>query len=345
MNKRPYFSIVIATYNRKNDLEFALTRILAQSLKDFEVIVSDDCSTDGTKELLRQYKDSRIKYYRNKKNIGAILNIRSAMSNAKGKYVVFHGDDDYMLYDDILKNLKALFTKNKYGLIRLNYLYQTFDRKNVFDYFRNKSNQRNLTLPPHAAPRKIIKYIESIDLYFISGIIIRNPYPRKIEIIDSELMPWFKNCYDAIREYGALYIHSYNFIASWSNQKRNPVYYIENGKLPFEKLYEQMGKVVDKGIARKSLLSQLDISVNFFSIIKFNSDNDNLVKYAGRVLQLNRKYKTSFKFWIILSLSLLLPKFVLKMLRLIYIKRKSLLGKTQQYPQVMRRINQLRATL
>jgi len=64
-------SVVLTTYNRASLLRETLESILKQSYGDFELIISDDCSTDNTESICREYsqRDPRIQYYRNENNL------------------------------------------------------------------------------------------------------------------------------------------------------------------------------------------------------------------------------------------------------------------------------------
>jgi len=341
MSKKPFFSIPIATYNRSGELDFAIQRILAQSWVDFELIISDDNSTDSTQAIVLRYKDKRIRYYKNTKNLGAVKNIGKVLSYVKGEYIFLHGDDDYLLYDRVLEDTAKLLRTKKVGLVRHNYLYQSFDKKSVFDFFRNKFTTSDLSLTAKEKPIKILEFMEKIDLYFISGIIFKN-MEKHIRILDSELIPWFAQCYTALSHHGGIYSSTYAIIASWSNQKRNPVYFVENGKLPWEELYNAMKRVAQGNFYRTALKRQLEISVNFLTIIKYNSSNRNIILYAKRILQLEPLYNTSIKFWVSLALAFILPKFVLRCIRSLYIFVTKQFGKTQNHEDIIQRIKTIR---
>ena len=66
----PLLSVIIPTYNRKEMLSEALGGILNQSVRDIEVIIVDDCSSDGTEDFVSSMKDDRIRYLRREKNMG-----------------------------------------------------------------------------------------------------------------------------------------------------------------------------------------------------------------------------------------------------------------------------------
>ena len=90
-------TICITTYNRKELLPLTLKSILNQTYANIEVLIVDDFSTDGTKELIENELlkiDSRIKYIRHSKNSGLAVGRNSAINNANGKYFTFCDDDD-----------------------------------------------------------------------------------------------------------------------------------------------------------------------------------------------------------------------------------------------------------
>ncbi len=344
MKKQPFFSIPIATYNRGVELEFAIGRILAQDFKNFELIISDDNSTDGTEKIIQKFKDERIRYYKNRVNLGAVPNIQKVLTHARGKYVLMHGDDDYLLYDNALSSSRKLILEKKLGLLRLNYLYQSSDKLDVYDFFRYKNVHKDLHLEAHK-PKEALKFIEKADLYFISGIIFKNPYPAKIVLTDSELIPWFKVCYHALLGHGGYFNKNHQIIASWSYQKNNPVFFVRDGKLTFESFYEQLKEYSSEEYYKKELNRQLEVSVLNLPTIKYNSNNRNLINYARRIIELNAKYKVNAKFWIMLLIGYILPKFVLKWVRAIYIARLKKMGKPNDYNQIRARIRSLRNNL
>ena len=103
-------SIVMASYNRKDYIKLAVDSILNQTYKDFEFIIIDDCSTDGTREILEDFaqKDCRIKLIKNKENKGLIYNLRLGLSQANGEYIVRMDDDDIAYAERIEKQVKFM---------------------------------------------------------------------------------------------------------------------------------------------------------------------------------------------------------------------------------------------
>jgi glycosyltransferase involved in cell wall biosynthesis len=81
-------SIGLPVYNAGQYLEEALDSILAQTFEDFELIISDNGSTDNTEAICWSYarRDQRIRYFRNETNLGAAWNFNRVFELASGKY-------------------------------------------------------------------------------------------------------------------------------------------------------------------------------------------------------------------------------------------------------------------
>ncbi|MDZ8078652.1 MAG: glycosyltransferase family 2 protein [Nostoc sp. DcaGUA01] len=90
----PKITVCIPTFNRISLLPYAIASVLNQSEQDFELIVCDDGSSDGTPELMSEYTDHRIKYIRHPQNIGKSNNMRSGFDAASGEYFIKFDDDD-----------------------------------------------------------------------------------------------------------------------------------------------------------------------------------------------------------------------------------------------------------
>ncbi len=91
----PLVSIGMPTYNGEKTIRIALDILLAQDFKDFELIISDNASTDNTGNICQQYaaRDPRIRYYRNEMNIEG-ENFHRVLHRARGEYFMWAADDD-----------------------------------------------------------------------------------------------------------------------------------------------------------------------------------------------------------------------------------------------------------
>jgi len=100
--EKPLVTIGIPTYNRANSfLKYSLESALGQTYSNVEIIVSDNCSTDNTKEFVHNYNDNRIKYYRHDPSIKPHENANHCVFNARGEYFLLLHDDDVIDKDFI----------------------------------------------------------------------------------------------------------------------------------------------------------------------------------------------------------------------------------------------------
>lgn len=90
----PFFSVVIPTYNRASLLDRAVRSVLAQTYGDFELVIVDDNSSDGTSEMVADYDDPRIVYHKRPKNGGHAAVRNDGIRIAQGRLVAFLDDDD-----------------------------------------------------------------------------------------------------------------------------------------------------------------------------------------------------------------------------------------------------------
>src|SRR4030042_2346798 len=109
----PLLSIGMPVYNGQNYIKEALNSILRQTFKDFELIISDNGSSDGTQKICEEYahKDKRIKYIRHEHNRGASWNFNYVAGLASGKYFKWAGHDDN-LSPEFLKECVMALEKN-----------------------------------------------------------------------------------------------------------------------------------------------------------------------------------------------------------------------------------------
>jgi len=107
---KPRVSIGMPVFNGEKYLEEALDSILAQTYTDFELIISDNASTDHTQQICRSYAamDSRIRYYRNERNLGAPKNFNRVFELSSGEYFKWAAYDDVLAPEYIQKCVSVL---------------------------------------------------------------------------------------------------------------------------------------------------------------------------------------------------------------------------------------------
>lgn len=103
-------TIAMSVYNVARYVRQALDSVLAQTYKDFELLVIDDCSTDDTWQILKEYaaKNSRIRLIKQERNQGLSVSRNRAIAEAKGEYLLMLDGDDLFAPDMAEKALQAL---------------------------------------------------------------------------------------------------------------------------------------------------------------------------------------------------------------------------------------------
>lgn len=106
----PKVSIGLPVYNGENFIRETIDSILAQTFHDFELVISDNASTDSTEAICRAYanQDTRVRYNRNKENIGAYRNFSRVFKFASGEYFKWAAHDDVCLPDYLSKCVEVL---------------------------------------------------------------------------------------------------------------------------------------------------------------------------------------------------------------------------------------------
>ena len=113
--KSPLVSIGMPVYNGELFIREALTSLLEQTFTDFELIISDNASIDGTQVICSEFavKDSRIRYVRQPENQGAIANFKFVLDESVGEYFMWAAADDKWLPTFVEENLNVLLNNSE----------------------------------------------------------------------------------------------------------------------------------------------------------------------------------------------------------------------------------------
>src|SRR3954466_6893882 len=115
MTSVPKVSVCIDSYNYGRFLPEAIDSVLRQTFQDFEIVISDDRSTDDSFEIARRYgeKDSRIRATQTSQNLGMIKNRNAGLALARGDYVKTLHADDFLCTTDALEKMVAVLDGNR----------------------------------------------------------------------------------------------------------------------------------------------------------------------------------------------------------------------------------------
>ena len=183
-------SVVMATYNGERFLLEQLESLMVQEVLPDEIVVADDCSTDGSFEIVREFASAHqeIKWavYRNDRNLGWKRNFKGAIARAHGEYVFLCDQDDVWLPNKIeitLKKMKSMerrFGKEKPALVhtdlvvvdeKLNVISKSFKKMMNADYGKIRINneivQNTLTGCTVMYNKALAEYIKNTPKYMV----------------------------------------------------------------------------------------------------------------------------------------------------------------------------------
>lgn len=118
-NKKVKYSFILPVYNGLEYLPTCINTVTSQNYDDYELIIVDDCSTDGTREYLWALENEHIKVVYQEENLGAIGNFADAITYASGEWVMFLGVDDGLqsYFFELADKLTNICNKEKLRVI------------------------------------------------------------------------------------------------------------------------------------------------------------------------------------------------------------------------------------
>ncbi|MGB5555908.1 MAG: glycosyltransferase family 2 protein [Flavobacteriaceae bacterium] len=115
MNTHPTLTVVMPVYNGEKYLAEAIDSVLHQSYIDFELLIINDCSTDGSEAIIKSYTDQRIRLINNPQNKGIPYNRNLGLNEARGEFLCWTDCDDLNVLDRFEKQVRFLQQNTDYG--------------------------------------------------------------------------------------------------------------------------------------------------------------------------------------------------------------------------------------
>jgi glycosyltransferase involved in cell wall biosynthesis len=143
---QPLVSILVLTYNHEEFIVEAIESALNQTYSNFEIVISDDCSTDNTIDILTNFQlkyPEKIKVINSNLNLGVTVNHNRALVNSIGEYVCFMGGDDILLPDKVSQQVDFMLNVPDCEISYHNLeVFDSYSNKFLY-YFNDKNTPRN----------------------------------------------------------------------------------------------------------------------------------------------------------------------------------------------------------
>ena len=210
-------SIIMPSYNTAKFIGDSIESVLNQTYTNWELIIVDDCSTDDTDKIVNNFKDSRIKYLKNKKNLGAALTRNKALREAGGTWIAFLDSDDIWLPKKLEHQLNFM-KRNGYNLSFTDY--EKIDEKskpmNIYVSGPHKVNRSKIYKYDYIGQLTVMYNAKVFGIIQIKDIRKNNDYAMWLKIIKRA------NCYHydkVLAQYrkrsGSISNHGYLKLIKW----------------------------------------------------------------------------------------------------------------------------------
>lgn len=308
--------------------------VLDQSFTDYEIIVSDDCSTDETAEVVHAFGDARIRYFRNDRNLGYGGNLEAGAAHATGEILYLLGHDDLLLTGALERTHEAFCSDPAIGLVTRPYY-----------WFMQDPSRPVRAVPPYDATRDVILSLhdgrEAVHALFrsagqLSGLGFRRCYYDRgfhRHIFTAHIYPFA----DILRRAQAVYLKDYTVavrIESSMTRHRPEIYDpspTETWIRMFETVYPEP---IYRDVRRWGI--ELITAHNFEGLIQLRNYGNTRVLTREIMVLLRYRPRNVLvpKFWLYALLSLFVPAPVLRRLADGY--KKHILSRTIDTSQILR---------
>ncbi len=310
MKDKTLLSICIPTFNGSETIGATLESILKQSYQNFEIIISDDCSADQTEKVIKSFKDSRIKFFKNKKNLGYGDNLNTFKPRITGEIMVLMAQDDLLLKDALLKIAEG-FLDPDIGVVARPFYQFEEDPKVPIRYWPPPSTIRNTVISIKSKKELIEAVIQAT--YLVSCIAYRVKF-LEVPFISHVFTSQGYVCFSIFKKHKVLILKDYIVaVRVYSSQCRfkssiyepSPVQtWIEvfNKTLP-EKKYDKVRKICQDYVAQ-----------NYVGLVQIK--NWSRVQDLYEEIYMHIKYRKASlldkRFWFYTLICLFAPKIVLR---------------------------------
>lgn len=223
-NCLPLVSVIMPVFNSATYLRLAIDSILKQTYENIELLIVDDASTDNSIEIIKSFSSSKIRFFKNEKNIGVSATRNKMIDLLNGKYIALMDSDDISPNYRIEKQVDFLEKNSEYGLIGGHY--ERFSKGRFFkkrkihkhSLFQEENQVKLNFLGSIAAPTAMFRtsIIRKNNLYFDTNLKIAEDYDfwrkigsfTKVTNIDEILLYYRKHSNNTMNKKELAYRHT-----------------------------------------------------------------------------------------------------------------------------------------
>lgn len=193
MKNNDLVSVIMPSYNSEAYIKISIESVLNQTYQNLELVVVDDCSNDKTVEIIKSFKDQRIRLFVNEKNSGAAISRNKALREAKGKWIAFLDSDDEWMTNKLEEQINFMET-NSYPFSYTDYVRYEGNNKKRLITAPNKMTFRKIKRYCYIATLTIMYDAEKIGLIQIGDIKKNNDYAMWLKALKNVTGYRLKKC-------------------------------------------------------------------------------------------------------------------------------------------------------
>lgn len=219
MENKGLVSIVMPSYNSGKYIKDSIESVLNQTYPFWELLIVDDCSTDKTVDIIKSFKDKRIKLFQNEVNSGAALSRNWALREAKGRWIAFLDSDDLWLPTKLEEQLQFMIDNNYHFTFTDYRICLNGTWENVVHTAPNKVDFKKIKKYCYFSTITVMYDFEKIGLIQIGNIKKNNDYAMWLKILKNVDAYRYSKCL-------SFYIKHNDSISSGSKMKLIKWHYI-----------------------------------------------------------------------------------------------------------------------
>ena len=318
LNKKSFsFSICVPVYKSSHLIGTMLRSILEQeNFDNFEIIIGDDNppelkeEIEKTKKVIASFGDSRIKYYKNEKNLGYAINLQNIVSRASRDILFLMAQDDILAKDALRKTHDAFLLDENVGVVTRPYFWFEKDIKKpvraVLPYDENKTRVISI----FDGKKEFMKIFESVGQ--LSGLAYRREFlevPFNDECFPAHIYPFA----GILRKHKCVFLKDYTVAIGIMDSQTRSVSSIYDLS-PTESWLKMYRTVfAGKEYEKQRKWGEEHILTNFMGLVQLKNyaKSGVLLKEIKILLRERRKNMLDLKFWFFVLGTVLTPRFIL----------------------------------
>lgn len=306
-------SICIPTYNGEKTISKSLESIFSQSFQNFEIIINDDCSSDKTEKIIKYFKNKKIRFYKNFRNIGYGDNLNTFRKNIKGEIMVLMAQDDIMLKDALKKIHNAFLINKNIGAVARPYYQFENDPLIPVRSWPPPDKNKNLIISIFD-PKKLIEAVIT-STYSVSCLAYRVKYldtPFNSHVFTSQAYPFFS----IFKKHKIVYLKDYVMaVGIYQSQCRHkPSIYIPSPVETWIKVFEVT--LPEKKYLKVKKNCQDFVAQNYIGLVQIKNFGNYHLLFKEILIHLKYRKKSliDWRFWFYSFVTLFIPRKILIML-------------------------------